>query len=51
MMEADTVTEVVKDAFRLLEYVLNIYRSGGKIYIQMPGEELTQLEIFGISNK
>ena len=51
MMGADTVTEVVKDALRLLEYFLKVSDGGGKILIQMPGEEPKQLEIFGVSTK
>ncbi|MGF1607111.1 MAG: hypothetical protein ACFB22_12320 [Rhodothalassiaceae bacterium] len=51
-MEAETVTEVVKDSLRLLEYLLDVSRSGGKLYIKRPDEaEPKQVEIFGVSVK
>lgn len=51
MMEAETITEAVKDAFRLLEYFLKISEKDGKIFVQMPGEDIKQIEIFGVSAK
>lgn len=51
MMEADTTTDAVKDALRLLEYFLSVSDRGGKFFIQMPDEEPRQLEVFGISTR
>ena len=51
MMDAESQTEVTKDAFRLLEYMLNVSQDGGKFFIQMPGEEMTRVEIFGVSTQ
>lgn len=49
MMGADTVTDVTKDALRLLEYFLLKSESGGKFYIQDKDGEMTKLEIFGVT--
>ena len=51
MMGAETITEATKDAFRLLEYFLKVSRDGGKFYIQMPGEDIKQIEVFGITTE
>ena len=51
MMEADTVTDVTKDAFRLLEYFLRKAESGSSFLIQEPGQEPAKLEIFGVTTK
>ena len=51
LMGADTVTEATKDAFRLLEYFLNKSESGSKFFIKEPGEEISKLEIFGVTTK
>lgn len=49
MMEAETVTEVTKDAFRLLEYFLKSAERGEKLYLQDQNGDMTKLEIFGIT--
>ena len=49
MMGAETVTDVTKDAFRLLEFFLNKSEKGSKFLIQDPGEEPMKFEIFGIT--
>lgn len=51
MMEADTVTDVTKDAFRLLEFFLRKAESGSSFFIQEPGQDLARLEIFGVTTK
>ncbi|MEL6171776.1 MAG: hypothetical protein AAFR02_07150 [Pseudomonadota bacterium] len=51
MMEAETVTDVTKDAFRLLEFLLKKAEGGSKFLIQDPGEEPAKLEIFGVTTK
>ncbi len=48
-MEADSITDVVKDALRLLEYFVDVADDSGTILIQKPGEDPKQLEIFGVS--
>ena len=49
IMEADTVTDVTKDAFRLLEYFISKSQKGAKFFIQEPNEELTKIEIFRVT--
>ena len=49
LMNADTVTEVTKDAFRLLEYFITNAQKGNKFYIQEPGGEPSKIEVFGIT--
>lgn len=51
LMGADTVTDVTKDAFRLLEFVLKKIDGGSKFLIQDPGEEPAKLEIFGVTTR
>ena len=51
LMGADTVTDVTKDAFRLLEFVLKKVDGGSKFLIQDPGEEPAKLEIFGVTTR
>jgi len=51
MMEAETVTDVTKDAFRLLEFFLKKSEQGSHFLIQDPGEEPAKLEIFGVTTK
>jgi len=51
MMEADTVTDVTKDAFRLLEYFLKKAEGGSSFLIQEPGQDPVKLEIFGVTTK
>lgn len=51
MMDAESITDATKDAFRLLEYFLKVSEAGGKILIQMPNEDAKQIEIFGVSTK
>lgn len=51
MMGAETVTDVTKDAFRLLEFFLKKADGGSKFLIQDPGEEPAKLEIFGVTTK
>lgn len=51
MMEAGTVTDVTKDAFRLLEFFLKKSEQGSHFLIQDPGEEPAKLEIFGVTTK
>lgn len=51
MMGAETVTDVTKDAFRLLEFFLKKAEGGSKFLIQDPGEEPAKLEIFGVTTK
>ena len=51
LMEADTVTDVTKDAFRLLEFFLRKAEGGSKFLIQDPGQEPANLEIFGVTTK
>ena len=51
MMEADTVTDVTKNAFRLLEYFLKKAEGGSSFLIQEPGKEPAKLEIFGVTTK
>lgn len=50
MLGADTVTEVTKDALRLLEFFVKKNESGAKLYIQEKNEEQpVRVELFGIS--
>lgn len=49
MMEADTVTDVTKDAFRLLEYFITNAQKGNKFLIQEPGGEPSKIEVFGVT--
>lgn len=51
MMGADNVTDVTKDAFRLLEFFLKKAEAGSKFLIQDPGEQPTKLEIFGVTTR
>ena len=51
MMGAETVTDVTKDAFRLLEFFLKKSEGGSKFLIQDPGEEPAKLEIFGVTTR
>ncbi len=51
LMGAETVTDVTKDAFRLLEFVLRKIEGGSKFLIQDPGEEPSKLEIFGVTTR
>lgn len=51
MMGAETVTDVTKDAFRLLEFFLKKAEGGSKFLIQDPGEEPAKLEIFGVTTR
>lgn len=51
LMGADTVTDVTKDAFKLLEYVVKKIDGGSKFLIQEPGQEPAKLEIFGITTR
>lgn len=52
MMEADSITEATKDAFRLLEYFLKRADEGAEFYIKMPGaDEPKRIEIFGVTDK
>lgn len=51
MMEADTVTDVTKDAFRLLEFFLKKAEGGSSFLIQEPGKEPVKLEIFGVTTR
>lgn len=51
LMGAETVTDVTKDAFRLLEFVLKKIDGGSKFLIQDPGEEPSKLEIFGVTTR
>jgi len=45
-IEADTFTEVVKESFRLMEYVLQLERSGSRLLLRKPNGDVTELEIF-----
>lgn len=50
MIGADTVTEVTKDALRLLEYFVKKNEEGPQFYIQDSNEEAPhKLELFGLS--
>lgn len=51
MMEADSKADVIKDALRLIEYVLKVTDNDGKFLIQRKGEKPKELEIFGISSR
>lgn len=52
MMEADSITEATKDAFRLLEYFLKNAANGAEFYIKMPdANEPTKIEIFGVTDR
>ncbi|NMM45259.1 hypothetical protein HH303_12270 [Rhodospirillaceae bacterium KN72] len=51
LIEADTVTEVTKDAFRLLEYFVIKSKNGNSFYIKDPEGTLSRIEIFGITTK
>jgi len=50
MIGADTVTEVTKDALRLLEFFVKKNEEGAQFYIQNCNEKTpTKLEFFGLS--
>ena len=49
MMNADTVTDVTKDAFRLLEYFITNAKKGNSFYIQERDGEMAKIEVFGIT--
>lgn len=51
MMEADTVTDVTKNAFRLLEFFLQKAENGSSFLIQEPGKKPAKLEIFGVTTR
>lgn len=48
-LEAETITEVVKDSFRLLEYVVSLHKSGASLQIVQPNGEVRGLEILKIT--
>jgi hypothetical protein len=50
-LEAETITEVVKDSFRLLEYVVALTKSGAGFQIRMPDGEVRTLELFKITTR
>lgn len=48
-LEAETITEVVKDSFRLLEYVVSLHKAGASLQVVQPNGEVRGLEIFKIT--
>jgi hypothetical protein len=48
-LEAETITEVVKDSFRLLEYIVSLSKSGATFQVRQPDGEVRSLELFRIT--
>lgn len=47
LMEAETTTDAVLSALRVLEYFLDVNENDGKIFIQLPEDDRPrQLELF-----
>lgn len=50
MMETNTTTDAVKEAFRLLEFFVKTSKSGGKFYVRMDDGELERINILGVTD-
>jgi hypothetical protein len=48
-IEADTYTEVVKDAFRLFEYVIMLEKNNSKLMVKNAEGDVSTLELFKIN--
>lgn len=50
-IEAETITEVIKDSLRLLEYVVSLSKTGASLQVSHPNGEIRSLEIFKITTQ